>query len=52
MLALGAATIAVGIIVLAQAMGVLQGTRGDMLAPAMLALIGLVLLIKHVRGVA
>jgi phage shock protein C len=52
MLALGGATIAIGILVLAQAMGVLQGTRGDMLAPVMLALIGLVLLVKHLRGLA
>jgi phage shock protein C len=51
-LALGAATIAVGIIVLAQSTGVLQSARGDLLAPAMLLLIGLVLLIKHLRGAA
>ncbi len=52
MLILGTATIAVGIIVLAQGTGVLQGVRGDLLGPVMLLLIGIVLLDKHLRGVA
>jgi phage shock protein C len=51
-LALGGTTIAVGIIVLAQGTGVLQSARGDLLAPVMLLLIGVVLLLKHLRGAA
>ena len=51
-LALGFATVGVGIIVLAQGTGVLQSARGDMLAPGMLLLIGIVLLFKHLRGAA
>jgi phage shock protein C len=50
MLILGAGAILTGVIVLAQGIGALQSVRGDLLAPAMLLLIGLVILIKHLRG--
>ncbi len=52
MLILGAAAIIIGIVVLIQGTGVLQRSHGDLLAPAMLLLIGLVLLAKHGRGAA
>jgi phage shock protein C len=52
MLLLGAGSVLVGIVVLTQSTGVLQGVRGDILAPLMLLLIGLALLSKHLRGVA
>ena len=50
MLLLGMGTVAVGALLLAQNTGVLQGLQGNLLAPAMLLVIGLVLLLKHVRG--
>jgi phage shock protein C len=52
MLILGAGAILTGVIVLAQGIGALQSVQGDLLAPAMLLLIGLVILIKHLRGAA
>jgi phage shock protein C len=51
MLILGAAAIGIGILLLAQSTGALQAAQGDLLAPGMLLLIGLVLLLKQVRGV-
>ncbi len=50
MLILGTVAIGVGIIVLVQNTGVLQAPQGDLLAPGMLLLIGMVLLLKQVRG--
>ena len=50
MLILGLLSVIVGVIVLAQSTGAFQATQGDLLAPAMLFLIGLVVLIKHLRG--
>jgi phage shock protein C len=52
LLILGAGAILTGVIVLAQGIGALQSARGDLLAPTMLLLIGLVILIKHLRGAA
>lgn len=51
-LILGAVAIIVGIVVLAQGGGALQGLRSDILAPITLLLIGFVVLLKHVRGTA
>ncbi len=52
-LTLGALAIIVGIIVLADQTGVLKASGGgDLLAPGMLLLIGLMILLKHLRGVA
>jgi phage shock protein C len=52
MLLLGMGAIIVGVIVLTQSRGLLAGPNGDLLAPGLLFLIGLVLLIKHLRGQA
>jgi phage shock protein PspC (stress-responsive transcriptional regulator) len=52
-LTLGALSIIVGVIVLADQTGVLHAAGGgDLLAPGMLFLIGFVVLLKHLRGVA
>jgi phage shock protein PspC (stress-responsive transcriptional regulator) len=52
-LTIGALSVAVGVVLLAQETGVLQAAGGqNYLAPAMLLLIGLVVLGKHLRGVA
>jgi phage shock protein C len=50
MLLIGLGAIIVGVIVLSQNRGLLAGPNGDLLGPAMLFLIGLVLLFKHLRG--
>jgi phage shock protein PspC (stress-responsive transcriptional regulator) len=50
MLILGALAIVIGVLVLAQSTGVMQGPQGDLLAPGMLFVVGLVLLVKHFRG--
>jgi phage shock protein C len=52
MLILGAVAIITGIGVLIQGTGVLQRAHGDLLMPGMLFLIGVVVLLKHLRGVA
>lgn len=52
-LTLGAASIFAGVIVLADQAGVLRTSGGaDLLPAAMLLMIGLVVLVKHLRGVA
>ncbi len=52
-LILGGLAILVGIIVLAKQTGVLDATGGgDLLSPAMMALVGVVVLVKHLRGIA
>lgn len=51
-LTLGSLAIAVGVVVLAETSGVLRlSGGGDLLAPLMLALIGLTLLVKALRNV-
>jgi phage shock protein PspC (stress-responsive transcriptional regulator) len=50
MLLLGALAILLGGLVLVQGTGLLEGPQGDLLAPGLLFLIGLVLLAKHLRG--
>lgn len=50
-LILGASGIGIGILILAQSIGALRSTGGeDLIAPFMLLAIGLVLLVKQVRG--
>lgn len=50
-LILGASIVGIGILILAQSIGVLRSTGGDdLIAPFMLLIIGLVLLVKQVRG--
>ncbi len=49
-LIIGMLAILIGVLILAQSAGFLRGPQGDLLAPAMLFLIGLILLTKHVRG--
>jgi phage shock protein PspC (stress-responsive transcriptional regulator) len=49
-LTLGGLAIAVGVVVLAETSGVLRLSGGDLLAPLMLALIGLSLLLKALRN--
>jgi len=51
-LLLGAGAMIVGVIVLARSSGVLEGLNGDLLAPAMLLGIGIVVLLKQISGVA
>src|SRR5258708_6991991 len=50
MLLLGALAILLGVVILVQGNGTLQGPQGDLLAPGLLFLIGLALLVKHLRG--
>jgi phage shock protein C len=50
MLLLGIGAIIMGLVVLTQSRGLLLGPNGDLLGPALLFLIGLVLLVKHLRG--
>ena len=50
MLLLGMGAIIMGLIVLTQNRGLLTGPNGDLLAPGLLFVIGLVLLVKHLRG--
>jgi len=50
LLLLGALAILLGVAVLVQGTGLLEGPQGDLLGPGLLFLIGLVLLIKHLRG--
>ena len=52
MLLLGAGTIVIGAVLLAQGAGILQGSASQLLTPGMLFIIGLVLLAKHLRGTA
>jgi phage shock protein C len=49
---IGALAIIVGIVMLAETTGALQATGGGLLAPGMMLMIGIVLLLKHLRGVA
>lgn len=49
-LLLGAFSIGIGIAILAETTGVLEAVGGDLLAPGMLLLIGIVLLLKHLGG--
>jgi phage shock protein PspC (stress-responsive transcriptional regulator) len=51
-LIIGTLSIVVGVIVLMKTTGVLQGVGGDLLAPGMLLLLGIVVLFKHLRGAA
>jgi len=50
MLLLGMGAIIMGLVVLTQSRGLLAGPNGDLLAPGLLFVIGLVLLFKHLRG--
>ena len=49
-LLLGGGAVAVGVILLVQSNGVLQGVGGDLFAPGLLLIIGLVVLIKQIGG--
>ena len=49
-LILGLIAILIGGLVLVQSTGILQGPQGDLVAPGLLLLVGLVLFMKHVRG--
>lgn len=51
-LTIGAVAITVGLIILAETTGVLRSAGGDLMPPGMLLAIGVVLLLKHLRGVA
>jgi len=46
---LGGAVIAMGVVALANQLGLLRGPQGDLLAPILLALLGLALLARQVR---
>jgi phage shock protein C len=50
MLILGALAILIGILILTQSTHLLDGPKGDLLAPSLLFLDGLVLLYKQLRG--
>ena len=49
-LIIGVMTILVGVLILADSAGFFRGPQGDLLIPAMLFLVGLILLVKHGRG--
>ena|SRR5579859_6073184 len=50
LLVLGALSILIGVVVLIQSTGIFQGPQGDLLGPGLLFLIGLAILVKHLRG--
>ncbi|MBX3062014.1 MAG: PspC domain-containing protein [Anaerolineae bacterium] len=49
---IGALAIIIGIVILAETTGVLLVGGGDLLPPGMLVVIGIVVLLKHLRGVS